>query len=307
MNWLRGWHISQHYMEEMGRNKLRITNGEAIANTKLINIKVRNYGFRIKKVILFSIFCFPFSILLFSQDISLQRVEPPFWWTGFKETRLQLMVYGKNISATQVSISGSAITLKKVSKTENPNYLFLDLLISPQARPGKSLITFQTGGKTVAGYSYELLPREKASASRRGFSSSDVIYLLMPDRFANGDTLNDNIEGMKEKVNRTDPDSRHGGDIKGIMDHLDYLKNMGITALWINPLLENDMGKYSYHGYSATDFYKTDPRLGSNKDYLKLSDSLHKKGIKLIIIIPRFFFSAHKTSSGTFRFTLQRA
>jgi len=258
-------------------------NCSAIANTKLINIKVSNYELRIKTVILFSIFYLLSSFFIFAQDVTLQRVEPPFWWTGFKETSLQLMIYGKNIATTSVSITGTDITLKKVNKTENPNYLFLDLFISPQARPGKFLIRFKIKEKVVANYSYELFPRKKGSASRQGFNSSDVIYLIMPDRFANGDSLNDNIEGMKEKASRSNPDGRHGGDIRGIIDHLDYIKQLGATAIWINPLLENDMVKYSYHGYSTTDYYKIDPRFGKNEDYLRLADSLHKKGMKLIM------------------------
>ena len=261
-------------MAGMERNELR--------NTPACR-QGRNYELRIKYVIPFSIFYLLSSILLFAQEVTLQQVEPPFWWTGFKQQELQLMIYGKNIATTDVSITSSDITLKKVNKTDNPNYLFLDLVISENARQGNFIIRFEQQGKVSFIYSYELLPRKKGSAGRTSFSSSDVIYLLMPDRFANGDTLNDNIEGMKQKVNRSDPESRHGGDIRGIIDHLDYLKDMGFTALWINPLIENDMGKYSYHGYSATDFYKIDPRLGSNNDYLALSDSLHKRGMKLIM------------------------
>jgi neopullulanase len=254
-------------MGEMTKNKLRIT----------------NYELRIKPLILFSIFYLLSSTFIYGQEIILQRVEPPFWWTGFKETRLQLMVYGKNISETTVDINYPGIIVKKVNKTENQNYLFIDLEISAKAKPGKFLVRFKKNDTLAASYSYELLTRKKGSASRKGFNSSDVIYLITPDRFSNGDTSNDNIKAMKEIANRSNPDGRHGGDIRGIMGHLDYLKELGITAVWINPLLENDMKKYSYHGYSTTDYYKIDPRFGTNQDYLNLSDSLHKKGIKLIM------------------------
>jgi glycosidase len=236
-----------------------------------------------KNTILFSIFYLLSSFFAVSQDINLQRVEPPFWWTGFKETQLQLMIYGKNIARTSININYPGVVLKKTNKTENPNYLFLDLFISPQTKPGKFLIRFTMKEQNIATYTYELFAREKGSALRKGFNSSDVIYLLMPDRFANGDTVNDNVVGMKEKANRSNPNGRHGGDIKGIVDHLDYLKDLGITAVWINPLLENDMEKYSYHGYSTTDYYKIDPRFGNNEDYVRLADSLHKKGMKLIM------------------------
>ena len=220
---------------------------------------------------------------VFAQDIDLRRVEPPFWWTGFKETQLQLMIYGNNISTTSININYPGVTVKKVNRTKNPNYLFVDLEISSAIKPGKFQVNFRQKDKVIANYSYGLLARKKGSSSRKGFNSSDVIYLLMPDRFANGDTANDNVVGMKEKANRSNSNGRHGGDIKGIMNHLDYLKDFGITAIWINPLLENDMEKYSYHGYSTTDYYKIDPRFGTNQDYLALSDALHEKGMKLIM------------------------
>jgi glycosidase len=236
-----------------------------------------------KNTFLFSIFYLLSSILLSAQEINLQRVEPPFWWTGFKESRLQLMVYGKNISKTNIDIAYPGVTIKKTDRTENSNYLFVDLEISPEAKPGKFLINFRQKNNIISNFPYELLARKKGSSSLKGFNSSDVIYLLMPDRFSNGDTSNDNVPGMKEKADRSNPDCRHGGDIKGIVNHLDYLKNIGITTLWLTPLLENDMAKYSYHGYCATDFYKIDPRFGTNLDYLNLSATLHENGIKLIM------------------------
>jgi len=236
----------------------------------------------LKRTVILSIFCL-LTIFLFSQVIELSRVEPPYWWTGFKNRGLQLMIYGKNISKAEVTIKSPYVKLMKVNKTENPNYLFLDVLIWPVDKPEYFRIDFTKDGKTVVFYDYELKARVSGSSGRKGFNSSDVIYLLMPDRFANGDTANDNVPGMNEPVKRSDPNGRHGGDIKGIMQHLDYIKDLGATTIWINPLLENNMKKYSYHGYSTTDYYRIDPRFGSNEDYRSLSDSIHRKGMKLIM------------------------
>ncbi|MDP1621698.1 MAG: glycoside hydrolase family 13 protein [Bacteroidales bacterium] len=230
---------------------------------------------------LFLLVLIPFRI--FSQQITLDRVEPPYWWTGFKHNNLQLMVYGKNIGSTTVSLDYPGLVLRKVHKVENPNYLFLDLTINKAIRPGVATIGFKLRDKVVGACHYELKERKINSARRKGFSAKDVIYLLMPDRFANGDTSNDVSAGMIEPVDRSNKDGRHGGDLKGIRDHLDYLRDLGITALWINPLLENNMTRYSYHGYSTTDYYRIDPRFGTNEDYVKLSDELHQRGIKLIM------------------------
>ncbi len=223
---------------------------------------------------------------LLAQQTGILRVEPPFWWTGFKNPALQLMVYGKDIGKTGVSISGNkqtAVVLAAVHKVHSPDYLFIDLKIGATSSPGTFTLNFTENNKTLATYNYMLKPRQAGSAGRKGFNNADVVYLLMPDRFANGDTTNDNIAGMKEKADRSKPDSRHGGDIKGIIDHLDYLKELGVTALWLTPLVENDQPVYSYHGYSATDFYKVDPHFGTNEDYVKLSEAIHKRGMKLII------------------------
>jgi len=222
-------------------------------------------------------------LCIFSQDVSIEKIEPPFWWTGFKNTDLQLLVYGKNISTALVTVDYPGFLLKKVHKVENPNYLFLDLTISQGTRPGIAAIQFKSRGKTVGKYLYELKARKKGSANRKSFSSGDVIYLLMPDRFANGDTTNDLFSGMVEQPDRNNQDGRHGGDLKGIMNHLDYIQDLGITALWINPLLENNQVKYSYHGYSTTNYYLIDPRFGTNEDYVRLSNALHQRGIKLIM------------------------
>jgi neopullulanase len=223
-----------------------------------------------------------------SQDISLSRVEPPNWWSGFNDRHLQILFYGTNIAQTEASLTSFGTRLPddwKISNTGNPNYLFMDMNWDKPFPPGMIRINFSVGTRIVATYNYSFKAREQESAERKGFSSSDVIYLLMPDRFANGDTLNDSVPGMLQGVNRLDPDGRHGGDIKGIRNHLDYIKELGATAIWITPLLENNMAKYSYHGYSTTDYYKIDPRFGTNEDYVKLADELHKRGMKLIMDI----------------------
>ncbi|MDO8897792.1 MAG: glycoside hydrolase family 13 protein [Bacteroidales bacterium] len=217
---------------------------------------------------------------LHSQE--LNRIEPPFWWAGMKSTELQLMVNGKDIGKTRVSITYPGVQLKETVLVENPNYLFLNLVLSPDVQPGTFQIVFETGKKKPLTFSYELIERAKGSAERQGFNNSDVIYLLMPDRFANGDPSNDNVDGMLEKFNRSNPNGRHGGDIKGIRDNLDYFNDLGVTALWLNPVLENNMPAVTYHGYAITDFYKVDARFGTNEDFRLLVEEAGKKGLRII-------------------------
>ena len=224
-----------------------------------------------------------FTTTLLAQNINLQQVEPPNWWTKMKNPNLQLLIHGKKIADSKVQIFSEKVKLLKVNKVENPNYLFLDIEVLPQAKPGTFDIIF-TNGKIMTKYTYELKEKPK---HKRGFSNKDLIYLLMPDRFANGNPKNDfpsfpDSESL-EKPNRNNPNGRHGGDIQGVINHLDYIQNLGATALWLNPTLENNNPEYSYHGYAITDFYKTDPRMGTNTDYKKLSDELHKKDMKLIM------------------------
>ena len=224
-----------------------------------------------------------FPTVLFCQNSSLLRVEPPFWWVGMSNQNLQVMIYGNEISLSAIEIDYTGVELKKIHKVENPNYLFLDLTIGEDVQPGSFDIIFKVGNKLMKPYKYELKERKTNSANRKGFDNSDAIYLLMPDRFSNGDTSNDNMPGMIEKADRNNPDGRHGGDIKGIINHLDYIKDLGFTAIWCNPLLENNYPEYSYHGYAITDFYNIDRRFGTNEDYVQLVQQSHDRNLKVIM------------------------
>ena len=224
------------------------------------------------------------SLVSLSISAQIERIEPAFWWTGMKNPQLQLLVHGDSISKNQIIINYPGVKLLKVNKVSNPNYLFVDLLIDAKlAKAGKFNILFKQNGKTKASYRYELKSRRQNSAQRQGFSSSDVIYLLMPDRFANGDGSNDNVDSQPEKANRASDSGRHGGDIKGIQDHLDYIKELGATAIWCTPVQENNFTKYTYHGYAISDFYKIDPRFGSNDEYAGFVTASHQKGLKVIM------------------------
>jgi glycosidase len=205
-----------------------------------------------------------------------------FWWAGMKNPHLQLMVHATDIGLTRVNLTCPGVELQSVTSVQNPNYLFIDLDIA-KAKPGTFVIRFEKDKKTVAEYPYELREREPGSANRVGFNNSDALYLIMPDRFANGNPGNDEVAGMKEKPARSDLRGRHGGDIKGLKDHLDYISGLGFTAIWLNPLLENDMPITSYHGYATTDFYKVDARFGTNEEYREFALEARKRGIKLIM------------------------
>ncbi len=200
-----------------------------------------------------------------------------------KSQQLQLLVYGDDLQALHPSIEYAAVSIERVIRVENPNYLFLDLRLGPTTKAGSFSIDFKAEDKIVESHRYELKEREATSAEREGFQPSDVMYLITPDRFVNGDPTNDEVAGMKEKHNRRLKGGRHGGDIEGIRQRLDYLSEMGFTAIWLNSVLENDMYEYSYHGYSTTDYYKVDPRLGSNESYQQMSKEARQKGIKLIM------------------------
>lgn len=222
----------------------------------------------------------PFSPLS-NNDSSELRFDPLSWWAGMQNPQLQLMVHGDKIASKNLSINGDDIKLLGVETTDNPNYLFINLDLN-QAKPQEFTLSFTDNKGQQQHIAYSLNARNTASAQRQGFSNKDAIYLITPDRFVNGDQDNDNHPEMLELVNRTDKDGRHGGDIKGIINSLDHLDRLGVTQLWINPLIENNQAKYSYHGYSVTDHYRIDPRFGSNADYRQLSQDAAKRGIGII-------------------------
>jgi len=219
----------------------------------------------------------------YSAASKIDHLEPMFWWVGMNNPNLQLMVYGEHIGNSKVEISYPGVQLKGVTKVDNDNYLFLNLQISSVTKAGKFNIVFRDASGKEIQYPYELKQRRKESAERKGFDSSDVIYLIMPDRFANGNPDNDSVGSLSEKADRNNPDGRHGGDIQGIINHLDYLEDLGITALWNTPLLEDNEAQGSYHSYAISDYYKIDARFGTNKDYRRLSQACQKHGIKLIM------------------------
>lgn len=218
-----------------------------------------------------------------SAAYKIDRLEPAFWWAGMENPELQLLVYGEGISELRPEINFDGVSLERTVHVKSPNYLFLYLNIDKEVKAGSFDIAFKRKNKTVLTYKYELKQRKEDSAMRQGYNTSDVMYLITPDRFVNGDTSNDEVEGMKEGLNRSDDFGRHGGDLAGIIQSLDYIEDMGYTTLWLNPVMENDMKSGSYHGYAITDFYKTDARHGTNDDYVRLSKELKKRDMKLVI------------------------
>lgn len=211
------------------------------------------------------------------------RVEPANWWIGMKNTSLQLMVYGPGVGQTRPVLNYPGVKLLKVHKADSPDYLFLDLQINPGTRAGSFSIRFMEQQAARFTFTYSLAYRNKQFQQVKGFSNEDAIYLITPDRFANGDPSNDKVAGMRETaVDRTNDYGRHGGDIRGIINNLDYIAAMGFTTVWPMPLLENDMKQASYHGYAITDHYKVDPRYGTLDEYKELAAALRKKGMKLI-------------------------
>lgn len=214
----------------------------------------------------------------------LEGVYPNHWWVGMKNTKLQVMLYGENISENNFSIKYPGVTLVKANKVENKNYIFLDLIISPVAKVGTIKILLQNG-KDGGEIPFPLKQRRKGkgTAFAQGVTSSDFIYLLMPDRFSNGDPSNDRIAGLRDQtLNRDSIYHRHGGDLQGVINHLDYLQNLGVTALWMTPVMQNDMPDRTEHGYAFTNHFKIEPRFGGEAAYKKLSDALHNRGMKLI-------------------------
>ena len=212
----------------------------------------------------------------------IDRVEPPFWWTGFKHTELQVMIHGHGTAAFDVSVDHPGVTLDRVERVESENYLFVYLDIGVDTEPGIVDIVLENDEFRVA-HSYELKEKNPDPAHTKGFSPADVIYLITPDRFANGDPSNDTIEGLGDDLNRDDDYGRHGGDLAGIEESLDYIREMGFTAVWLNPILENAMPEASYHGYATTDYYKVDPRFGSNEEYQSFVANAKAKSLGVIM------------------------
>lgn len=218
------------------------------------------------------------SSLFFSQ---IQKVEPAFWWKGMKNPELQILVYGKNIANDQIELS-DGVQIKDIQKVENPNYVFVTVNTNEINVP-KFNISIKKGKKNISTYTYELKQRQSNSAARESFTSKDVMYLIIPDRFANGDEKNDSSPQLTEKANRSLPGGRHGGDLRGIINNLDYIQNLGATALWLTPVNEDNEKAYSYHGYAQTDLYKIDARYGTNEEYRELSQKLNKRNMKLVM------------------------
>ena len=212
----------------------------------------------------------------------IKKVAPSFWWASMNNPELQVLLYGEQISSADVSISSDDIVLQEVVKQDNPNYLLL-YLNTAEAAPQTFNICLKQGKKQTV-IPYELKQRRADAAQIEGFNSSDVLYLIMPDRFANGDASNDVIPGMLEdRVDRNDSFARHGGDFKGIEQHLDYIADLGVTSVWLNPIQENDMQGGSYHGYAITDYYQADRRFGSNEEFRTLVEQAHSKGLKIVM------------------------
>lgn len=223
-----------------------------------------------------------FSILMLqAQQL---KVDPAFWWSGMQEPELQIMLYGENIGNYTPTISSNDVVIKESVRLSNPNYQIIYLDIS-QSKPQQFDILFTNGDNQIT-YQYELRERDDKRKNIDTFNSSDVLYLIMPDRFANGNPANDNIKmNMPYKVDRSEPNERHGGDLEGISNNLDYLTDLGVTSIWLNPVLENDMEGGSYHGYATTDYYKVDPRFGTNEEYAQLVEDANEKGLKVVMDI----------------------
>ena len=217
----------------------------------------------------------------FSINAHIEKVEPPFWWSDMNHSEVQLMFYGKDLAEYDISTPEEMI-ISNVRKTENPNYVFVTVQTEDLA-PGNYDISFSKKGKKSFSYSYELKEREPGSAMREGFDASDAIYLIMPDRFANANPSNDSHPELQEKADRNNPGGRHGGDIEGVIQNLDYLEDLGVTAIWSTPMLEDDDPTYSYHTYAQSNVYRIDPRYGTNEDYKRLATEMEKRDMKLIM------------------------
>ncbi|AZB36110.1 MULTISPECIES: glycoside hydrolase family 13 protein [Chryseobacterium] len=230
---------------------------------------------------IYTFFAFSVAAMAFSQSKVLEKVEPAFWWKGMKNPELQILVYGKGIANNEISLSDGA-KIKNIQKVDNPNYVFITVNTNEINVP-KFTINIQKNKKELGSYTYELKQRNPGSADRESYTSKDVMYLIMPDRFANGNEKNDSVPELTEKADRSLPNGRHGGDLQGIINNLDYIQNLGATAVWLTPVNEDNEKVYSYHGYAQTDLYKIDARYGTNEDYKKLSQELNKRKMKLVM------------------------
>ena len=234
------------------------------------------------KKLIFILGTFLFSLSTYAA-MNVNKIDPPFWYAGMQNPELQLMVYGEGIGDASVTVDYPGVSLSSTVKLESNNYLLVYLKLDKDVKPGTMPLTFWQGKKKFV-KEYELKARAKKGCEHKGFDASDALYLLMPDRFANGNPAIDHVEGMRDsKVDRNDPSARHGGDLAGIEQHLDYFTDLGITALWFTPVLENDMDGGSYHGYATTDYYKVDPRFGTNEEYKQLIEKAHARDIKIVM------------------------
>ncbi|HQW82998.1 MAG TPA: alpha-amylase family glycosyl hydrolase [Ferruginibacter sp.] len=243
-----------------------------------------------KKVFLIVFCIYLSSVNVFAQTDSY-NCYPTNWWVGMKWNKLQIMVHGENgkhvwTDKSTVKIDYPGVKLVKINKPENKNYIFLDLEIAANAKPGILKIDFVfIDLKDCFSLNYELKNRRKGNGSlfAKGVTANDFIYLIMPDRFSNGDESNDRVAGMRDRsLNRDTVFNRHGGDLLGVQNHLEYLYKLGITTIWLNPVIENDMPNRTEHGYAFTNHYKVDPRLGGDKAYQQLIDAIHAKNMKII-------------------------
>ena len=221
-------------------------------------------------------------IMTIRAAVKIDRIDPANWFVGMKNTSLQLMVYGENIRQADVTTDYDGVKIDSIVRLDSPNYLLVYLNLEG-VKPGEMTLNFKNG-KAVKKVKYELKAREKRGEERMGFTNADVLYMLMPDRFADGNPDNNDIKGMNPyKTDRSQPSLRHGGDLEGIRRHLDYFKELGVTALWFTPVLENNSPGGSYHGYATTDYYRVDPRFGTNDEYRRLTDEAHAKGLKIVM------------------------
>jgi len=241
---------------------------------KFDSVPVRNIPF-LKRITLLFLF------MSLTMNAQIDKIEPPFWFAGMHNPEVEIMFYGKDIAQYQVATTNS-IAITNIKKTENPNYLFVTIDTKNVSSTTIDFL-FKKNDKVTFTQKYTLKQRREKSAERKSFDASDMLYLIMPDRFANGNAKNDSNEATAEKFDRGLPGGRHGGDIEGIIKNLDYISSLGATAIWSTPLCEDNDKAFSYHTYAQSDVYKIDPRYGTNEDYVRLASEMHKKDMKLVM------------------------